>query len=66
MIGIEVLAPSSRLSGRSIPDLVRVLPDVFELPLDTWVAMHENLKSSLRCRVTFDALTKGLLDYVRG
>ncbi len=28
------------------PDLVRVLPGVFELPLDTWVAMHENLKSS--------------------
>ncbi len=66
MIGIEVLAPSSRLSGRSIPDLIRVLPGVFELPLDTWVAMHENLKSSPRWRVTFDALTKGLLDYVRG
>ena len=46
-------------------DLVRVLPEVFELPLDTWVAMHENLKSSPRWRVTFDALVKGLLDYVR-
>jgi DNA-binding transcriptional LysR family regulator len=48
------------------PDLVRVLPDVFELPLDTWIAMHENLKSSPRWRVTFDALVRGLLDYVRG
>nr|WP_250810767.1 LysR family transcriptional regulator [Neorhizobium tomejilense] len=52
--------------ARRDPDLVRVLPDVFELPLDTWVAMHENLKSSPRWRVTFDALVKGLLDYVRG
>ncbi|WP_105384096.1 LysR family transcriptional regulator [Neorhizobium alkalisoli] len=48
------------------PELVRVLPEVFELPLDTWVAMHENLKSSPRWRVTFDALVKGLLEYVRG
>lgn len=47
-------------------ELVRVLPEVFELPLDTWVAMHENLKSSPRWRATFDALVKGLLEYVRG
>jgi DNA-binding transcriptional LysR family regulator len=47
------------------PDLVRVLPDEFELPLGTWVAMHEDMKSSLRCRVTFDALVEGLLGYVR-
>ncbi|MFB9948049.1 LysR family transcriptional regulator [Rhizobium puerariae] len=52
--------------ARREPDLVRVLPDLFELPLDTWVAMHENLKSSPRWRVTFDALVKGLLEYVRG
>jgi DNA-binding transcriptional LysR family regulator len=53
------------IAGRD-PELVRVLPEVFELPLDTWVAMHENLKSSPRWRVTFDALVKGLLEYVRG
>ncbi|CAN7401684.1 LysR family transcriptional regulator [Neorhizobium sp. LjRoot104] len=52
--------------ARRDPDLVRVLPDVFGLPLDTWIAMHENLKSSPRWRVTFDALVKGMLDYVRG
>jgi DNA-binding transcriptional LysR family regulator len=46
-------------------DLVHVLPDVFSLPLETWVAMHENLKSSPRWRVTFDALVEGLLRYVR-
>jgi DNA-binding transcriptional LysR family regulator len=46
-------------------DLVRLLPEI-ELPLDTWVVMHENLKTSPRCRVTFDALVSGLLDYVKG
>lgn len=45
-------------------ELVRLLPEI-ELPLDTWVAMHENLKTSPRCRVTFDALVAGLLEYIR-
>jgi DNA-binding transcriptional LysR family regulator len=44
-------------------DLVRVLPK-FELELDTWVTMHEDLRSSPRCRITFDALVKGLTAYV--
>jgi DNA-binding transcriptional LysR family regulator len=47
------------------PDLVRVLPEAFELPLGTWVAMHEDMRSSPRCRVTFDALVDGLLDYLK-
>ena len=47
------------------PELVRLLPDRFELPLGTWVAMHEDMKSSPRCRVTFDALVEGLLAYLR-
>ncbi|RWX78602.1 LysR family transcriptional regulator [Neorhizobium lilium] len=46
-------------------NLVRVLPDLFEFPLETWIAMHEDLKSSPRWRVTFDALVTGLLDYAR-
>jgi DNA-binding transcriptional LysR family regulator len=50
--------------GKQNPHFVRLLPE-FELPLGTWVAMHENLKSSPRCRVTFDALVAGLLDYLR-
>ncbi|WP_137130297.1 LysR family transcriptional regulator [Rhizobium sp. FY34] len=45
--------------------LVRLLPE-FSLPLETWVAMHENLKQSRRCRTVFDALCKGLLEYTRG
>lgn len=48
------------------PDLLPVLPGLFEMKLDTWLVMHENLKSAPRCRVTFDALAKGLRDYIRG
>jgi len=45
--------------------LVRVLPDAFELTLDTWLAMHEDLRTSRRCRVVFDALAAGLGDYIK-
>jgi DNA-binding transcriptional LysR family regulator len=41
-------------------DLVRVLPDALELKLGTWLAMHENLRSTPRCRIVFDALAAGL------
>lgn len=43
--------------------LVRVLPSV-EVPLETFVAMHENLRTSPRHRAVFDALARGLADYV--
>ncbi len=42
------------------PDLVRVLPDDFALALDLWIVMHEDLKTSARCRAVFDALAEGL------
>jgi DNA-binding transcriptional LysR family regulator len=45
------------------PLLERVLAQDFALRLDTWVAMHEDLRGSPRCRVTFDALAEGLLAY---
>jgi DNA-binding transcriptional LysR family regulator len=45
-------------------DLIRVLPDAFEMKLGTWLAMHENLRSTPRCRATFDALAAGLKGYV--
>jgi DNA-binding transcriptional LysR family regulator len=44
--------------------LVRVLPKQFTLQLDTWIAMHEDLRNSPRCRVTFDALVDGLREHV--
>jgi DNA-binding transcriptional LysR family regulator len=44
--------------------LVRILPKQFSLPLETWVTMHEDLRDSPRCRVTFDALVKGLQRHI--
>lgn len=52
--------------ARRDPALVHVLPDSFALDLETWVAMHENLRGSPRCRVVFDALAEGLAKYIRG
>ena len=46
------------------PSLVRVLPRQFQLKLETWVAMHEDLRGSPRCKVTFDALVTGLASHV--
>ena len=47
------------------PDLARVLAEEFRLDLQTWIVMHEDLRSSPRCRVTFDALADGLTTYIR-
>lgn len=44
--------------------LVRVLTTPFSFKLDTWVAMHADLRDSPRCAVTFAALVAGLTDYV--
>jgi DNA-binding transcriptional LysR family regulator len=40
--------------------IVRVLPKHFSLSLETWITMHQDLRNSPRCRVTFDALVEGL------
>lgn len=47
------------------PNLVRVLPEGFTVELETWVVMHEDLRTSARCRATFDALVEGLLAVTR-
>ena len=52
--------------ARRDPDLVPVLEDAFRYELEIWVAMHEDLKTSRRMRLTFDWLIDGLEDYVRG
>jgi DNA-binding transcriptional LysR family regulator len=41
------------------PQLVRVLPDAFAIDLPVWIVMHEDLRSSPRCRTVFDALVSG-------
>jgi hypothetical protein len=38
---------------------VRVLPEI-ALPLPLWIVMHEDLKTTTRYRVVFDALAQGL------
>lgn len=45
------------------PDLVRVLAKQFAPPLETWIAMHEDLRDSPRCAATFKALADGLRRY---
>ena len=45
------------------PNLVRVLAKDCALPLPTWIAMHEDLRASPRCAVTFAALVAGLASY---
>jgi DNA-binding transcriptional LysR family regulator len=52
--------PLARRAG----DLMRVLPKIISLPMETWVTMHEDLRASPHCRATFDALAAGLLDYL--
>jgi DNA-binding transcriptional LysR family regulator len=45
--------------------LVRVLPTSFSLAMDTWVAMHEDLRESARCAVTFATVAAGLKAYIK-
>jgi DNA-binding transcriptional LysR family regulator len=52
--------------GRRNPDLVRLFPKRISLKLDTWLAMHEDLRDNPSCKVAFAALAKGLEKYVQG
>lgn len=45
--------------------LVRILKSKFSLTMDTWVAMHEDLRESPRCATTFAALAAGLAEYIQ-
>jgi DNA-binding transcriptional LysR family regulator len=47
-------------------DLVHLLAEAFELQLGVWLAMHENLRATPRCRAVFDGLASGLADYLNG
>jgi DNA-binding transcriptional LysR family regulator len=40
------------------PGLVRVLAADFAVDLDVWIVMHEDLRTSPRCRVVFDDLVE--------
>ena len=52
--------------ARRDPSLVRVLPAALSIKLDTWIAMHEDLRDSKRCSVVFGALTDGIRSYIKG
>jgi len=46
--------------ARRDPALRRVLADAVSIELGLWIVMHEDLKTSARCRAVFDALAAGL------
>jgi DNA-binding transcriptional LysR family regulator len=50
--------------ARRDPELVRVLPEAFAVPMEMWLAMHENLRASLLVRTVFDHLAAALSDYL--
>jgi DNA-binding transcriptional LysR family regulator len=50
--------------ARRDPDLLRVLPDAFAVPLETWLVMYEDLRASPRVRRAFDHLAAGLTAYL--
>jgi DNA-binding transcriptional LysR family regulator len=54
-----------RLAQRD-PGLVRVIPDLLTIPLDTWLAMHENLRSNPACAAVYAALGDALANYANG
>ena len=49
--------------ARRDESIVRLFARQFSLHLEPWITMHEDLRDSPRCRVTFDALVKGLQHY---
>lgn len=60
--GIGVL--QDPIAGRD-PDLVPVLRAAFTAHLPVWIAMHEDLRSTHRMRIVFDALVEGMTAHVR-
>ncbi|MGE4336354.1 MAG: LysR family transcriptional regulator [Pigmentiphaga sp.] len=43
--------------------LLRVLPQICDVVLDTWVVMHEDLRRNALCKAVFEALVGHLEDY---
>jgi DNA-binding transcriptional LysR family regulator len=51
--------------ARRDDSIVRLFPRQFSWQMETWITMHEDLRNSPRCRVTFDALVDGLQQFLR-
>jgi len=62
--GFGIGACQLRIARRD-PELIRVLADQFELNLETWLVMHEDLKDVRRVRLLFDHLADALGVYVK-
>lgn len=52
--------------ARRHPELVPVVPGKFQIMLDCWLAMHEDLRHLRRVRLLFDHLAAGLTAYLTG
>ena len=50
--------------AQQVPGLVRLLPDAIDFSLGVWLALHENLRATPRCRAVFDGLADGLSRYL--
>ncbi len=50
--------------AKKYPELQPLMVGQISFPLDIWVVMHEDLKTSLRMRLMFDHLAKELAEYV--
>lgn len=49
--------------ARRDPQLVRVAPELLTIRLDTWLAMHENLRGNPACAAVYAALGDALTEY---
>jgi len=47
------------------PRLVRLLAEAVAVPLETWITMHEDLRSDRRLRLTFDHLYREIAAYAQ-
>ena len=60
--GIGIGICQVKLAQRD-PALVRILPDLFAIQMETWLAMHENQRANRACAATFAALAEALGGY---
>jgi len=63
--GLGIGICQARLAQRD-PALVRVLPTLLAIPLETWLAMHENLRGNPACAAVYAALGDALAEYANG
>ncbi len=63
--GLGIGVCQAALAHRGVA-LIAVLPDIFAAQLQTWIAMHEDLRRVERVRLTFDHLARAMSDYNAG